>query len=299
MDRIEVLWVDDEIEMLKPHFLFLEERGYNVTACSNGQDALDLIDDKTYEIILLDENMPGLNGLETLEQIKSKMTFLPVIMITKNEEESIMDDAIGAKISDYLIKPVNPNQILLSIKKNLDSKKLVNQAVTSRYQKEFREISTALMDVRSLKEWEEIYLKLVHWEVELDKIDSSGMVEILEMQKSEANSLFFKYVKKNYKNWFNKSEERPVLSHTLFKEKVLPHLKEDRPSFFILIDNKQNKLFDTLSSRCMKYNIFLSSEENHNIINSLTAHYSLDLKIDPKKYNLLPSNTYHQELVPL
>ena len=166
MDRIEVLWVDDEIEMLKPHFLFLEERGYNVTACSNGQDALDLIDDKTYEIILLDENMPGLNGLETLEQIKSKMTFLPVIMITKNEEESIMDEAIGAKISDYLIKPVNPNQILLSLKKVLDHKNLIDKKTTQNYQKEFGKLSTSLNSLVSHQDWINHFEKLIYWELE-------------------------------------------------------------------------------------------------------------------------------------
>jgi CheY-like chemotaxis protein len=236
MEKVKILWVDDEIDLLKPHVLFLENKGYQITTANNGEDAMETIAESDFDIIFLDENMPGISGLETLNRIHVLYS-IPVVMITKSEEEYIMEEALGSKIADYLIKPVNPNQILLSLKKNLDSKKLVNQAVTSRYQKEFREISTALMDVRSLKEWEEIYLKLVHWEVELDKIDSSGMVEILEMQKSEANSLFFKYVKKNYKNWFNKSEERPVLSHTLFKEKVLPHLKEDRPSFFILIDN--------------------------------------------------------------
>lgn len=236
MEKVKILWVDDEIDLLKPHVLFLENKGYQITTANNGEDAMETIAESDFDIIFLDENMPGISGLETLNRIHVLYS-IPVVMITKSEEEYIMEEALGSKIADYLIKPVNPNQILLSLKKNLDSKKLVNQAVTSRYQKEFREISTALMDVRSLKEWEEIYLKLVHWEVELDKIDSSGMVEILEMQKSEANSLFFKYVKKNYKNWFNKNEERPVLSHTLFKEKVLPHLKEDRPSFFILIDN--------------------------------------------------------------
>ena len=204
MEKVKILWVDDEIDLLKPHVLFLENKGYQITTANNGEDAMETIAKSDFDIIFLDENMPGISGLETLNRIHVLYS-VPVVMITKSEEEYIMEEALGSKIADYLIKPVNPNQILLSLKKNLDSKKLVNQAVTSRYQKEFREISTALMDVRSLKEWEEIYLKLVHWEVELDKIDSSGMVEILEMQKSEANSLFFKYVKKNYKNWFNKS----------------------------------------------------------------------------------------------
>ena len=236
MEKVRILWVDDEIDLLKPHILFLESKGYDLSTANNGEDALELIGKSDFDIVFLDENMPGISGLETLNRIYDQYS-IPVVMITKSEEEYIMEEALGSKISDYLIKPVNPHQILLSLKKTLDSKRLVNQSVTSKYQKEFREISMALMDVRNLKEWEEIYLKLVHWEVELDKIDSSGMVEILEMQKSEANSQFFKYVKNNYESWLKESEDKPVLSHTLLKEKVFPHLKDSRPSFFILIDN--------------------------------------------------------------
>ncbi len=236
MEKVRILWVDDEIDLLKPHILFLEAKGYDLSTANNGEDALDLIESTNFDIVFLDENMPGISGLETLNRIYDQYS-VPVVMITKSEEEYIMEEALGSKISDYLIKPVNPHQILLSLKKTLDSKRLVNQSVTSKYQKEFREISMALMDVRSLKDWEEIYLKLVHWEVELDKIDAAGMVEILEMQKSEANAQFFKYVKNNYKSWLYESEDKPVLSHTLFKEKVLPHLKENKSSFFILIDN--------------------------------------------------------------
>ena len=194
MEKVKILWVDDEIELLKPHILFLERKGYVLSTANNGEDALDMIDNEVYDIIFLDENMPGISGLETLSLIYENHN-IPVVMITKSEEEYIMEEALGSKISDYLIKPVNPHQILLSLKKNLDTKRLVNEKVTSNYQKEFREISMALLDVRSLKEWVEIYQKLVHWEVELDKIDASGMLEILEMQKNEANSQFFKYVK--------------------------------------------------------------------------------------------------------
>ena len=183
MEKVKILWVDDEIELLKPHILFLERKGYVLATANNGEDALDMIDNEVYDIIFLDENMPGISGLETLSLIYENHN-IPVVMITKSEEEYIMEEALGSKISDYLIKPVNPHQILLSLKKNLDTKRLVNEKVTSNYQKEFREISMALLDVRSLKEWVEIYQKLVHWEVELDKIDASGMLEILEMQKN-------------------------------------------------------------------------------------------------------------------
>lgn len=236
MEKVKILWVDDEIDLLKPHVMFLESKGYSLDTVNNGEDALEMIDNELYDIIFLDENMPGLSGLETLTRIFENHN-IPVVMITKSEEEYIMEEALGSKISDYLIKPVNPHQILLSLKKNLDTKRLVNEKVTSSYQKEFREISMALMDVRSLKDWEEIYQKLVHWEVELDKIDSSGMVEILEMQKNEANSQFFKYVKGNYEGWLKDGEEKPILSHTLMKENVFPHLTSAKPSFFILIDN--------------------------------------------------------------
>ena len=252
MDRIEVLWVDDEIEMLKPHFLFLEERGYNVTACSNGQDALDLIDDKTYEIILLDENMPGLNGLETLEQIKSKMTFLPIIMITKNEEESIMDDAIGAKISDYLIKPVNPNQILLSLKKVLDHKNLIDKKTIQNYQKEFGKLSTSLNSLVSHQDWINHFEKLIYWELELENLDDQNMLGIFEAQKKEANALFAKFIQENYPNWIN-SSEGPLLSHRLFKESVLPEIKQHQPTILLVIDNLRFDQWKTIRNEFLNF----------------------------------------------
>ena len=245
MEKVNILWVDDEIELLKPHILFLERKGYAISTANNGEDAIDMIDNQGYDIIFLDENMPGISGLETLSLIYEKHN-IPVVMITKSEEEYIMEEALGSKISDYLIKPVNPHQILLSLKKNLDTKRLVNHKVTSNYQKEFREISIALMDVRSIREWEAIYQKLVHWEVELDKIDASDMMEILEIQKGEANSQFFKYVKNNYKLWLNDGQEKPILSHTLMKEKVFPHLSNVTSSFFILIDNLRYDQWKTL-----------------------------------------------------
>lgn len=236
MEKVKILWVDDEIDLLKPHIMFLEGRGYDLDTVNNGEDALEMIEEKTYDIVFLDENMPGLSGLETLDRIFDYQK-VPVVMITKSEEEYIMEEALGAKISDYLIKPVNPHQILLSLKKNLDTKRLVNEKTLSSYQQEFREISMALMDVRSLSDWEKIYAKLVYWELELDKVDAPSMVEILEMQKNEANAQFFKYVKKNYAEWLADGGENPVLSHTLIKEKVVPHLNTSKPSFFILIDN--------------------------------------------------------------
>ncbi|MBQ19713.1 MAG: two-component system response regulator [Flavobacteriales bacterium] len=238
MNNITILWADDEIDLLKPHILFLEEKGYEVVGTQSGDDAIELLDKQRVDIIFLDENMPGLSGLETLELIKAKFPSIPVIMITKSEEEYIMEEAIGSKISDYLIKPVNPNQILLSIKKNLDTTKLVNAKSTSNYQKEFREIGMQLNDRLDKDEWAELYQKLVYWELELEKSKDSSMEEIFEMQKSEANKQFGKFVEKNYTDWLTNPEDAPIMSHNLMAKYVFPELKKNKePLFFIVIDN--------------------------------------------------------------
>ena len=189
MDKLSILWTDDEIDLLKPHILFLQEKGYEVVTATNGHDALELISKQNFEIVFLDENMPGLSGLETLVRIKNTHPELPVVMITKSEEEQIMEDAIGSKIADYLIKPVNPNQILLTLKKNLDNKRLISEKANSVYQQEFRNIGMALNDRMNYKEWAEIYKKLIYWELELEKSKDEGMYEILTMQKNEANRI--------------------------------------------------------------------------------------------------------------
>ena len=207
MSDIKVLWVDDEIELLKPHILFLEKRNYNVTKALSGTEALEEIKKQNFDIVFLDENMPGLTGIETLAEIKEYQANLPVVMITKSEEEYIMEEAIGSKIADYLIKPVNPNQILLSLKKTLDLSRLVSEKTTSSYQQEFRKIATDLSMVNSYEEWVEMYQKLVYWELELENIDDSGMFEILESQKNEANIQFCKFIDKNYPNWFNSTRK--------------------------------------------------------------------------------------------
>lgn len=237
MDNIKILWVDDEIDLLKPHILFLEEKDYEVFTARSGTEALEEIDKENFDIVFLDENMPGLTGLETLQGIKSKNAALPVVMITKNEEESIMEDAIGSKITDYLIKPVNPNQILLSIKKNLDHSRLVSQKTTSNYQQEFRKIAMDLAMVNSYEDWVELYQKLIYWELELENIEDPGMFDILESQKTEANSQFFKFISKNYASWFEEDADAPIMSHTLFREKVMPQLSKDQPTLLVVIDN--------------------------------------------------------------
>ena len=168
-DKITILWVDDEIDLLRPHIMFLEEKGYSIQTANNGVSAIELLDDNHFDLVFLDENMPGLSGLETLLELKNKRPNLPVIMITKSEEESIMEEAIGSKISDYLIKPVNPNQILLSIKKHIDSDRLVSKKTNADYQKEFRDIGIKLGGNLSIEEWEELFRKITFWELELEK----------------------------------------------------------------------------------------------------------------------------------
>ena len=236
MSNINILWVDDEIDLLKPHILFLEKKNYNVTTCQSGTEAIEVIEDKNFDIVFLDENMPGLTGLETLAEIKEKRANIPVVMITKSEEEYIMEEAIGSKIADYLIKPVNPNQILLSLKKNLDHTRLVSEKTTSNYQQEFRKIAMDLSMVNTYEEWATLYQKLIYWEMELENIDDPAMFEILESQKSEANAQFGKFIDKNYANWFG-SSDAPTMSHNLFREKVVPELSKEQPTLFIVIDN--------------------------------------------------------------
>ena len=238
MDKVRILWVDDEIEMLKPHILFLDQKGYDVDTSNNGDDALEMIMEGIYDIILLDENMPGLTGIETLEKIKAAYPGLPVVMITKSEEESIMEDAIGSNISDYLIKPVKPNQILLTLKKNLENKKLVSEKTTLSYQQEFRNISMEISANPGYQGWIDIYKKLTRWELELEKSSDESMAEILQMQKDEANQVFSRFVESNYLDWIHgRSRERPVMSPMLFKEKIFPHLNGKEPLFVLLVDN--------------------------------------------------------------
>ncbi|WP_111708435.1 T9SS response regulator signal transducer PorX [Lutibacter citreus] len=253
MGGISILWVDDEIDLLKPHILFLEKKGYSVTKCNNGADAIDLCEENNYDIVFLDENMPGLSGLQTLTEIKSKKGNLPIVMITKSEEEYIMEDAIGNKIADYLIKPVNPNQILLSLKKNLDHSRLISEKTTSNYQQEFRKISMDLAMVNSFEEWVDVYKKLVYWELELEDISDSGMVEILESQKQEANSLFFKFIKKNYQDWIQNPENAPILSNSLFKKVILPEVKKSKGTLVVIIDNLRYDQFNIFEKSINKF----------------------------------------------
>ena len=264
MDRIKILWVDDEIQMLKSHMLFLKERGYDTTPCTNGQDAIDLVNNNNYEIVLLDENMPGLNGIETLEEIKKTKPFLPVIMITKNEEERIMEDAIGAKISDYLIKPVNPNQILLSLKKNLDQKTLIAKKTTQNYQKDFVDLSNSLNSLLTHHDWVNHYENLIRWEMELENLDDQSMFEIFKSQKKEANNLFSKFIEKNYSNWIS-NNDGPLLSHQIFRKSIFPKLKQHKPTILLVIDNL----------RLDQWNVIRSEFLNSYIVDNETSYFSI------------------------
>lgn len=239
MANTKILWADDEIELLKPHIMFLEQKGYDVETANNGSDAVEMVKNNHFDIVFLDEQMPGISGVEALEKIKSEFPNLPVVMITKSEEERIMEDAIGSNIADYLIKPVNPNQILLSLKRNLENKKLVDEKSTSKYQQEFRKIGMDLNNNLDFNEWVGVYKNITRWEIELQKSTDEGIKEILYMQKQEANNQFSRYVERNYSDWVSgRAERKPVMSHTVVRDKILSRLSDDdKPLFFILIDN--------------------------------------------------------------
>ena len=264
-----LLWVDDEVEQLRAHLLFLEKKGYEVVTVSNGPDAIDQCRERNFDLVLLDEQMPGLSGLETLQRIKELQPSLPVVMVTKSEEENIMEQAIGQKIADYLIKPVNPNQILLALKKNIHRREIETEVTQSQYQQNFQQIAMQIMDCREWKDWADVYRRLVHWELELSSTDSN-MTEMLAMQKEEANSGFAKFIKKNYLDWVkptsypSQREGRldasifsraikgkpaplpsgeagggtaPIMSPDIFKTKVFPLLSSGQKVFLVVLDN--------------------------------------------------------------
>ncbi|MBK8679848.1 MAG: PglZ domain-containing protein [Sphingobacteriales bacterium] len=237
MSKIKIIWADDEIEVLKPHLLFLDSKGYQVHPVTNGHDAINAIKADRPEVVFLDESMPGLSGLETLARIKEYDSQLPVVMITKNETENIMETAIGAQIADYLIKPVHPNQILLTLKKILDNKRLVTQATASAYQQQFASIFADIQTGGDYDAWFELYKRLVFWELELDASGNSEMQEVLANQKAEANLEFNKYIIKNYLDWVQGKKKGPVTSCTLFREKILPRIDENACNFVVVIDN--------------------------------------------------------------
>jgi DNA-binding response OmpR family regulator len=248
MSKFRILWTDDEVEALRSHIFFLEQKGYEIDTCSNGNDTIDLVRQNPYDLIFLDEHMPGLSGIETLRLIRQVRTDIPVVMITKSEEEEIMEAAIGSEIADYLIKPVKPNQVLLVIKKILEQRRFVTEKTTTDYRQDFSRISEMISSASDFNVWKELYRKLVFWESELEKSADQGMAEILKLQEHEANNLFSKFICNNYLTWLKPEQtDKPVLSPYLFNKKILPLVKEDKPVFFILIDNLRFDQWKTVS----------------------------------------------------
>lgn len=244
MQPIDLLWIDDEIDLLQGHILFLSQKGYQVQVAHGGQDALELVKKHHFDIVLLDENMPGMTGLEVLNALKQLKPDVPVIMITKSEEENIMEEAIGSKISDYLIKPVNPNQILLSLKKNLESSKLVTEKTISSYQQSFQALNVLLMNAQTHQDWAELYQKILFWELALDTIDSPELQEIFHFQKTEANVAFSRFIEKNYTDLLFE-EKDTIFSHQAFGKLVVPELNA-KPTLLLMIDNLRYDQFKSI-----------------------------------------------------
>jgi len=288
MENFKILWVDDEVELLKPHILFLEEKGFKVDTSSNGSDAIQLIKDNLFHIIFLDENMPGLSGLETLEKIKD-ISNVPVVMITKSEEEYLMEDAIGSQISDYLIKPVNPNQILLCVKKILDNNRLIHNKFQKDYRGGYMEISNLINSASTYIDWENLYQKLVKLELQLDLLNDKAIEEVFLMQKKEANTKFFKFIKENYSSWFSgQNPSRPSLSHEVIRNNILPLIK-DKPIFFILIDNLRLDQWYIIKPLIEDF-FTIKSEETYYSILPTSTQYSRNAIFS----GLMPSDIYQK-----
>ena len=238
MTGVKILWADDEIEMLKPQLFFLEKKGYEVVTVSNGHDALDVFEETNdIDVVFLDESMPGITGLETLARLKRKNANVPIVMITKNEAENLMEEAIGSQIDDYLIKPVNPNQILLTLKKLTDNKRLVSEKTMTDYQSEFRNILMEINSGLDHEGWLNVYKRIINWELKMDRSNTTEMQDILQMQKTEANAEFYKFIEKNYENWISNPDSGPVMSHNLLKRFLLPEINDQKPCFVFLLDN--------------------------------------------------------------
>ena len=283
MSPYSILWADDEIDLLKPHILFLRSKGYDPVTVNNGRDALELVAARHFDLVILDENMPGLTGLETLQRIKEIAPQTPVIMITKSEEENIMDQAVGNNIADYLIKPVNPNQILLSIKNNPHSDKLVSQTAAADYQQDFSRLSMQINDARTITDFYSVYEKLVNWELRLASTETN-MDEMLKMQKSDADSTFYKFIKRNYEDWVAalpsalvptrtaNPGDRPLMSPEVFPKTVFPLLDQGEKIFFILIDNFRLDLW--LSIKPLLADYFTFEEQLYTSILPTATQYA-------------------------
>lgn len=250
----KILWVDDEIELLRPQIMYLEKKGYEIVQAANGYDAIELYVEERPDIVFLDESMPGISGLDTLTKIKEISNNVPIVMITKNEAEDIMEEAIGAQITDYLIKPVKPQQIVLTLKRVLDKRRLVSESTNSAFQQEFNKLFAAIQTGLDYKEWGEIYRKLIYWELQLDQTEGREMAEVMSMQKNEANNEFVRFIERNYQDWMQSEEGRPTLSHTLFDDKVFPAMEEtDIPTILLVIDNLRFDQWKTIEPSLLPF----------------------------------------------
>ncbi len=271
MRTIRILWTDDEIEALTPHILFLREKGYEIDTCSNGNDTIDLVRQKGYDLIFLDENMPGLSGIETLRLIREVRSDIPVVMVTKSDEEELMESAIGSEITDYLIKPVKPKQILLAIMKIIDQKRLVTEKTTTGYRHEFSRIGDMISKASSFTDWAELYKKLVFWESELEKSTDPAMSDILKLQENEANNSFSRFIINNYPGWMKADDNnKPILSPALFPKKIFPLMEKNKPLFFILIDNLRFDQWKTISSELTGLYRIMEEEIYYSILPTAT-----------------------------
>lgn len=264
-----ILWVDDEIELLKSNIMFLKQKGYNVVEATNGEDAIEIIKQIDFDIVFMDEMMPGLGGLETLLEIAEIKPYIPVVMVTKNETESLMEEAIGKKITDYLIKPVNPVQVLLVCKKILESKRLKGNQVSKDYVQEFNSISSTLMDNPDWKEWINLHVKLTNWEMELDEHPELGLKQTALDQRKEINVEFSKFIEKNYLDWINSESDKPILSNEVIPNYIFPDIQKYKSVFFFIVD-------------CMRLDQWLVMEKYLNSFFKITKDYY---------YSILPTAT--------
>ena len=266
----KLIWIDDEVDLLKPHVVFLENKGYHITPVNNVNEALEMIEKENFQLALLDENIPGISGLEAIPMIKNIDSAIKIVMVTKNEEELIMEQAIGSQIADYILKPVNPNQVLLSLKKNLQEETLVEQKTILEYQQEFRNLSMELSYLKTYEEWAEYYKKILNWEIKFDKVFDSEFSDLLQSQKEEANIQFSKFIENNYEDWLH-SSEKPMMSHTLFKEKVKPEIEKEKV-LLLMVDNLRYDQWKVIEPLFTKFYQKTSEDYYYSILPTATQY---------------------------
>ena len=236
MKDLRILWVDDEIELLKPFVLFLSEKGHSVITVSNGSDAIESVKKNPFDLVLLDEMMPGLDGLTTLSKIKKIDSALPVVMVTKSEEEGLMEDAIAGQIADYLIKPINPNQIILAIKKIFQVDEIKKDRIGLEYSQFSAYLNRKLASSPDWSDWYEIYKEICKWDLKIDDINDSTITQMHFLEKLNCNTEYSNFVSSSYKNWLN-SDERPDLSFDLISKYVIPNIEKTlAPVYFVVLD---------------------------------------------------------------